>query len=393
MTFPERFSNLPEYAFPRLRALLDSTPAGGDVVHMSIGEPRHAMPDFVAEVLGKHLDEFAKYPDNNGAPDLLAAITQWLKGRFDINLSPDQLLTLNGTREGLYSAVMALCPETKNGAVTKVLIPNPFYQVYAVGTAAAGAEPVFVPALAENGFLPDFNSLPTDVLDQTAICFICSPSNPQGAIASRQYLSDLIDLAEKHDFKIFSDECYSEIYRDTPPPSALEIAQEKGADPDRVVIFHSLSKRSNMPGLRSGFAAGGVKSIAEMRKLRAYSGAPLPSPLQSLASHIWRDEQHVIASRELYRKKYEIADGIFAKIDGYHPPQAGFFLWLPVDDSEQATLKVWRETGVRVLPGKYLSRDVGGQNPGNGYIRVALVAEMNEMQNGLLALNNSLYAG
>jgi len=212
-------------------------------------------------------------------------------------------------------------------------------------------------------------------------------------IASREYFSNLIDLAERHDFKIFSDECYSEIYRDTAPPSAMSVAIEKGADPDRVVIFHSLSKRSNMPGLRSGFAAGGLESIRQMRKLRSYSGAPLPGPLQTLATKIWQDEEHVIASRELYQEKYLIADEIFGKLDGYVSPQAGFFLWLPVENAEEATLKLWQQTGVRVLPGTYLGRDVDGVNPAEGYIRAAMVAPKDQIEQGLTALYNCLYAG
>lgn len=190
-------------------------------------------------------------------------------------------MALNGTREGLMNACIALCPETKGGKQPVVLMPNPFYQVYAVAAVTVGAEPVFVPATRESGFLPDYHALPDEMLDRTAVAYICSPSNPQGAVASADYLRDLIALAEKHDFKVFSDECYSEIYRGSPPVSALQVAQEMGADPDRVVIFHSLSKRSNLPGLRSGFVASGASNIDHIKRLRAYSGAPLPLPAPS----------------------------------------------------------------------------------------------------------------
>lgn len=392
MQFPQRFSNLPEYAFPRLRALLADHPAGGAEIAMSIGEPKHAFPDFVADVLAAHIHEFAKYPPNEGTPELRSAIAGWLRRRYKVTLDPDTaIMALNGTREGLFNACIALCPEQKNGKPPKVLIPNPFYQVYAVAAAAIGAVPVFVPAPAGNGFLPDYAGLPAAVLDQTAIVYLCSPSNPQGAIASREYWADLLQLAEKHDFRIFADECYSEIYRDAPPPGALEIAAETGADPERVAVFHSLSKRSNLPGLRSGFVAGGAATIREVKRLRAYAGAPLPLPLQRVAERAWADEEHVVANRAQYQQKYRIADQIFEGVQGYKSPEAGFFLWLPVDDGEAATVKLWRETGVKVLPGAYLSRDVDGTTPGQDYIRVAMVATSEEMQRGLQAIRDCIY--
>ena len=300
-------------------------------------------------------------------------------------------MVLNGTREGLYNAAMALCPEEKNGKKPIFLTPNPFYQVYAIGAVSVGAEAVFVNATAETGHLPDFAALPKDVLERVAIAYICSPANPQGAVATEDYWRALITLAEQYDFRIFADECYSEIYRDTPPVGALEIAAKMGADPERVLIFHSLSKRSNLPGLRSGFVAGGRKSIAAVRQLRAYSGAPLPLPLQRVAEKVWADEAHVEESRGLYREKYRIADKIFAGVEGYESPQAGFFLWLPVADGEEAAVKLWTETGARVLPGAYLSRDTDAGNPGTGFIRVAMVAPKEEMQRGLKLIRDCLY--
>lgn len=392
MDFPERFSNLPPYAFPRLRALLDSHPAGGDVLHMTIGEPKHKFPAFAMDVLNANLDGFNNYPSNDGTATLLGSISGWLKRRYGVDVDPaTQIMALNGTREGLFNAQIALSPERKNGKAPNVLVPNPFYQVYAVGGVAAGATPVFVPADTQNNFLPDYASLSSDVLDQTTIAFLCSPTNPQGAIASYEYWTDLIRLAEKHDFKIFADECYSEIYRDDAPVGALQVAHEIGADPERVVIFHSLSKRSNLPGLRSGFAASGPKNIAEMKRLRSYSGAPNPTALQEVAAAVWADEDHVIENRRLYREKYDAADEVFADMDRYTPPQAGFFLWLPVDDGEQAALKLWTQAGVRVLPGAYLSRDTEQGNPGAKYIRVAMVADLEEAKRGMLTIRDSLF--
>ena len=393
MVFPERFSNLPEYAFPRLRKLLDVHAPGGEVVHMTIGEPRHPFPHWVSDIITENASGFGRYPPNDGAAGLLDAISGWIMRRYGVALDPEtRIMALNGTREGLFNACMALCPEkTASGDRPAVLIPNPFYQVYAVAAAAVGAEPVFVPATASTDFLPDYASLDPSLLDRTEIAYICSPSNPQGAVADRDYIATLLALAEKHDFRVFSDECYSEIYRDTPPPGFLDVARDIGADPERLFVFNSLSKRSNLPGLRSGFVAGGPKGIAQIKQLRAYAGAPLPLPLQKVAEKIWADEAHVAQNRALYVEKYDVADRVLAPIQGAAAPNAGFFLWLPVDDGEQAAVKLWRETGVRVLPGSYLGRNVGGDNPGKGYIRAAMVAPKDEMQRGLERLRDCLY--
>lgn len=392
MAFPERFSNLPEYAFPRLRALLDPLPAGGELIAMTIGEPRHPMPGFVGEVLAANLQGFNRYPANDGTPALLDAISGWLKRRYGVTITPDRLIAANGTREALFNAAVALSPERKNGATPVILTPNPFYQVYAIAALTVGAEPVFVPATSATGHLPDYTALPPALLDRVTVAYLCSPANPQGAVASQDYWAELLALAEKHDFRIFADECYAEIYRDAPPPGILEVAARIGADPERVVSFHSLSKRSNLPGLRSGFVAAGPQSMRAIRQLRAYAGAPLPDPLQAVATACWNDEAHVIASRALYQQKYRIADEIFGGLNAYLPPEAGFFLWLPVADGEAAAVKLWQETGVRVLPGAYLSREVGGENPGAGYVRVALVAPADETRRGLTLLRNCLYA-
>ncbi|MFM2390124.1 MAG: hypothetical protein RLZZ437_1679 [Pseudomonadota bacterium] len=391
MAFPERFSNLPEYAFPRLRTLLDAHAPGGEAIQMTIGEPRHAMPDFVGPILAANLGGFGSYPVNEGAPDLLAAITAWVQRRYGVTLGENRVMALNGTREGLFNACVALCPERKNGQTPAVLMPNPFYQVYAVAALTVGAEPVYLNATAATGHLPDFTAVDPALLDRTAIVYICSPANPQGAVASRDYWRTLLTLAEKHDFRILADECYCEIWRTAPPVGILEVAAEMGADPERVLAFHSLSKRSNLPGMRSGFVAGGVQSIAAIRKLRTFAGAPLPGPLQKVAAAAWADEAHVDASRALYHAKFEAADQIFGGMQGYMAPEGGFFLWLPVDDGERATVKLWTETGVKVLPGAYLSRDTATGNPGTGYIRVALVAPINETERGLIRLRECLY--
>lgn len=391
MTFPERYSNLPDYAFPRLRKLLDAHAPGGAPIAMTIGEPRHPMPDFVAPILAAHISGFGVYPPNDGTPELLTAISGWIARRYGVSLAEDRLMVLNGTREGLFNAAIAVAPEVKNGQKPVFLLPNPFYQVYTVAAVTSGAEPVYVPATAASGHLPDYAALPAEILDRVTVAYLCSPANPQGAVASRAYWADLLHLAEKHDFRIFADECYSEIWRSAPPPGILQVAAEIGADPERVFAFHSLSKRSNLPGLRSGFVAGGPKGIAQIRKLRAFCGAPLPLPIQRVSEAAWADEAHVQANLALYQDKFRLAGEIFAGLQGFALPEGGFFLWLPVEDGEEAAVKLWRDTGVRVLPGAYLSRDANGFNPGKPYIRVALVAPKDEMRQGLITLRDCLY--
>lgn len=383
--FPERFSDLPEYAFPRLRSLLDAHPPGGGELHMTVGEPRHAFPPWLADAIGEQGAGFGRYPVNEGTPELLAAICAWVKRRCGATLDPDRnVMALNGSREGLYNAMAALCPESApGGGPPCILVPNPCYPVYVAAALSVGAQPVHVPATRQTGHLPDFSALPAETLDRAAAAYVCSPSNPQGAVADRDFWVRLIALAERHDFRILADECYSEIYRGDPPVCALEAAAGLDMDPERLVVFQSLSKRSNVPGLRSGFAAGGPESIRRMRQLRSYGGSPLPAPLQHAAARLWLDEEHVERSRRLYREKYETADSVMSGFEGYESPQAGIFLWLPVGDGEEAALKLWREAGIRVLPGGYLGAGEGAQNPGRGYARVAMVMDREDLEGGL----------
>jgi succinyldiaminopimelate transaminase len=389
---------LADYPFDRLRALLDglAPPESMRQLILSVGEPRHPPPSIVADALAAHVADWGRYPPVDGTPEFRRAVAGWLRRRYSLPeglVDPDQhVLPVAGTREALFLIAQVAVPLQKAGAQPVVLMPNPFYQVYAVAALTAGAEPVYVPAVASNGFLPDFARLAPALLDRTAMVYICSPANPQGAVASFDYWAGLLALAEKHDFVVLADECYSEVWHRTAPTGVLEVAAATGTDPERVFAFHSLSKRSNMPGLRSGFVAGGPKGIAQMRKLRSFAGAPLPLPLQRVAERAWADEAHVDASRALYQQKFEDAAEVFAGVQGFALPEGGFFLWLPVEDGEAAALKLWRETGVRVLPGAYLSRDADGDNPGKGYIRVALVAQRDETRRGLTRLRDCLYA-
>lgn len=403
MQYPAKYSDLPEYAFPRLRRLLGDTPPGGPEIAMSLGEPQHAVPDFVGPIMLEHTATLSKYPPNEGLSELRVAISDWLARRYDVGegyRDPEtQILPLNGTREGLFAACIALSPEEKNGARPAVLLPNPFYQCYTVAAITAGAEPVYLPCGPETGFLPDYAALAPSLLDRTTVVYICSPANPQGVCADRAYWQTLLTLAEKHDFRVFADECYSEIYRETPPVGALEVASEIGLDPERLVCFHSLSKRSNLAGLRSGFAVTGPENRKRMLQLRSYVGAPMPIPAQHAAAAVWAEEEHVVANRTLYHVKYAIADEVLGNTPGYFSPEAGFFLWLDVaamgaGDGEIAAMRLWREAGVRALPGAYLSRPIpehlGGGDPGTRFLRLALVAPAEQVRRGLTAVREVL---
>jgi len=389
-----RFANLPEYAFPRLRALLDPHAPGGDEIAMSIGEPQHALPPLLAETLAKYAHLYNKYPPINGTPGWRDAVGSWLIRRYDLpadEFDPDaQVLPLNGSREGLFSAALALAEGEKNGQRAAFLLPNPFYQAYAAAALAIGAEPIFVPATEENGWLPDFTALPKDILERTTFAYFCSPTNPQGAVASEAMLGRLVSLAEQYGFIIAFDEPYSEIYRDAPPPGGLAAAQTVGADPDRVLVFNTLSKRSNAAGLRSAFVAGGRNSIAAMKRLRDYSGSPNPLPALHAAEALWRDETHVVENRTLYQEKFALVDEILNGLPGYIAPEAGFFLWLDVGDDEAGVIKLWKDSGVKCLPGSYLSRGDprfdNGANAGSRFMRAALVESADVIKPGLEAI-------
>jgi len=361
---------------------------------MSLGEPQHALPSLLAETLAKHTHLYNKYPPVDGTPGWRDAVGAWITRRYDLPsdaIDPDtQILPLNGSREGLFSAAIALAEGEKNGKRAAVLLPNPFYQVYAVAALAVGAEPIYVPATAENGWLPDFTALPEDILERTTFAYYCSPTNPQGAVADEAMLGRLASLAEKYGFIIAFDEPYSEIYRDTPPPGGLAAARVAGVDPDRVLAFNTLSKRSNAAGLRSAFVAGGKNSINAIKRLRAYSCAPNPIPALHAAEALWRDETHVEENLTLYREKFALADEILGGLPGYIAPEAGFFIWLDVGDGEAGTIKLWQDSGVKCLPGSYLGRGdprfEGGANPGAQFMRAALVESAEVIKPGLEAI-------
>jgi N-succinyldiaminopimelate aminotransferase len=379
---------LTDYPFQRLAAQLQG-PAGAESLVMSIGEPQHRPPAFVAEILAAEAAGWGKYPPMAGSPDFRQAAGCWLMRRFGLPegaFDPDkQLIPLAGTREGLYQIAQLVVSETKPGAKPPVvLLPNPFYQVYAGAALMAGAEPVFVPATKETGFLPDFAALPEETLARTALAYLCTPGNPQGAVASLAQLKQAVLLARRHGFVLAVDECYSEIYDQEKPAGALEACHALGGAYDNVLVFHSLSKRSSAPGLRSGFVAGDPALIAPFSRLRAYAGATLPGPILAASAALWRDEAHVEANRAAYRAKFDAAEAILGDRLGFYRPQGGFFLWLNTGDGEVAAKALWEKAGIRVLPGAYLARPgADGINPGQPYIRVALVHDLDTVRTAI----------
>ena len=375
-----RFESLEEYPFTRLNRLLAGvTPRANEPpIPMSVGEPQHDPPAFLARVIAENAQLWNRYPPVSGTPAYRAAAADWLTGRYRLPLGavqPDHnLLALAGTKEGLYMIASLVVPETKAGRRPIALMPNPYYLVYSGGAHMASAETIALDATAENGFLPDLDAIPEALLARTAIFYLCSPANPQGACADLAYLRKAIALARAHDFVLAIDECYSEIYDKIAPVGGLEAAASLGGGFANVLVFHSLSKRSNAAGLRCGFIAGDSELIARFAALRSYSGAQIPLPLQEAAVALWRDEEHVEINRALYRRKFDICEDILKGRFGFYRPPGGFFLWLDVGDSEQASLKLWREAGLRSLPGEYIGRpNARGDNPGRRYIRLAIV--------------------
>ena len=364
--------------FVRLRELLDGVPPGLPAISLAVGEPQHPIPAFVGPILAAHVSEFGRYPMNKGLDEFGQAVGQWLNRRYALARPVEpgrEVLVLNGTREGLFLAALAakgwVGPRPGRPAV---LLPNPFYAAYAAGAVAADCEPIYLPATASTGFLPNLDALDDDLLARTVAFYIASPANPQGAVADRAYLSRLTGLARRFGFLVFSDECYCEIYSADAPPGLLEAA---GGDFANAVVFHSLSKRSSLPGLRVGFAAGDGTFLSSYLELRNLAAPQVPTPLQHVAIAAYGDETHVEENRRLYRGKFDLADQIIGDRYGYRRPAGGFFLWLDVagrGGSEAATLSLWRQAGVRVVPGRYLAHEqADGRNPGADYIRVAMV--------------------
>jgi N-succinyldiaminopimelate aminotransferase len=366
--------------FLRVTELLAPYRPSKPLITLSLGEPQHPVPGFVGPVLAEHIAEFGRYPIAKGIEPFRRAAADWLCRRFDLPrpIDPEsELLVLSGSREGLFFAALAavrLAGERRGRPA--ILMPNPFYPAYGAGARAAGCEPIYLPTTVANGFLPDLDMLDEATLARTVAMYIASPANPQGAVASRAYFARLKKLADRFGFMIFSDECYSEIYTQTAPGSMLDCA---GDDFANVVAFQSLSKRSNLPGLRVGFAAGDRKFLSAFHELRNVAAPQVPVPAQHVAVAAYSDETHVEENRRLYRVKFDLADQILGARYGYRRPAGGFCVWLDVSANggdEAAAVTLYRDAGVRVIPGSYLARQQpDGSNPGAGYIRLALVAD------------------
>lgn len=373
---------LAPYPFQRLAQLTqDVTPASVAPIDMAIGEPKHAAPTFVLEEIKAQLGGLSVYPATKGTSALREAIANWLTQRFKLRRAPDpeqEVLPCAGTREALFSIVQAVIDPRRAAPV--VMMPNPFYQIYEGATLLAGAEPYFVNTRREDGYRMDFASVPEAVWRRTQLVFVCSPGNPTGNVMTKADFATLLQLAERYDFVIASDECYSEIYFDetSPPIGLLQVAEELGAaDYRRCLVFHSLSKRSNLPGLRSGFVAGDRRILAPYLLYRTYFGSSLSLTVQAASIAAWRDEAHVVANRAAYREKFAAVLATLAPVLDVAKPEAGFYLWprTTIDD-ERFARELFHRHNVRVLPGRYLSRPAHGVDPGANHMRLALVAPL-----------------
>jgi N-succinyldiaminopimelate aminotransferase len=378
------FARLAAYPFERLALLKRDLQPPQSLPHipLSIGEPRHAPPAFVVDELRRHLGELDSYPATRGLPELRAAAANWAARRFlpaGRGVDPDsQVLPVNGTREALFAFVQAVVDSRSGGAAPLVLMPNPGYQIYEGAALLAGAEPWYLDTIDAGGFLPDLDAVPDQVWKRCQLLFLCSPANPVGAIMDSGYLQRALHLAERHDFVIASDECYADIFDDesTPPPSLLTAAADCGAaDFARCMTFHSLSKRSSLPGLRSGFVAGDAGLIRPFLLYRTYHGCAMSVPTQRASALAWDDDAHVTANRDLYRRKFDQVIPVLQEVARVRRPAGGFYLWLDTGgDDEAFTAGLFAQQNVTVVPGSYLARGAAAGNPGRGYVRISLVA-------------------
>lgn len=391
-------NRLHPYPFEKLRLLKDGIvpPTDKSSIALSIGEPKHAAPDFVLEEMTNQLRGLENYPLTKGTLALRESIAQWLANRFDIAtnlLDPEQhILPVNGTREALFAFAQAVIDRNESALGSPLIVmPNPFYQIYEGAAFLSGAEPFFMNTLEDTGFVPDFESVPVEIWERCQLIYLCSPGNPTGAVIGEAALRKLIALADEHDFIIASDECYSEIYFDEtqPPVGLLEVAANIGrTDFKRCVVFHSLSKRSNLPGLRSGFVAGDADILAQFLLYRTYHGCAMSLPNQAASIKAWDDEKHVADNRSRYREKFDAVLEILSPVLDVQRPDAGFYLWPKTPDvsgvdDETFTRDLFAQQNVTVVPGRYLSRNTQTQegktiNPGENRVRMALVAPLEE---------------
>ncbi len=403
-----RLKALTDYPFQRLNALLAGiTPADRPACLLSIGEPNHPLPSLLAESLAHEPGGWGKYPPTHGTPAWRAAVIGWLGRRYGLPegfIDRDNgVVPVSGTREALYLTGQLVIPPMADSAVHKplALMPNPFYQVYLGSAVMNGAEAVLLPAHQDTGYLPDLEAIPAETLACTALLTLCSPANPQGAVASREYWMTAVRLARQYNFVLAADECYSEIWRTRPAPGVLEACLALGGGMDNVLVFNSLSKRSSVPGLRSGFVTGDPALVTAFLRLRAYAAPGMALPIAHASAALWNDETHVDDNRRLYQAKMAMADSLLGPVvKGFRAPEGGFFLWLPVPagfaDGEALTQQLWARAAIKVLPGAYLTASpkpadvsVNGSpdhNPGAGFVRVALVHDLTTTERALTAM-------
>lgn len=380
-------ASLHPYPFEKLRLLKEavSPPAELEHIALSIGEPQHAAPAFAARALADNSALLAKYPTTKGSLALRETIASWLCRRFNLRaeqIDPERhLLPVNGTREALFAFTQTIVDASAKRAPV-VVSPNPFYQIYEGAALLAGAEVVLTNACAEHGFIPQLSALPESVWQRCQLLHLCSPGNPTGAVMALDDYREVLELADRYDFVVAGDECYSELYRDEqqPPLGLLDACRQLGRDDfSRCVVFHSLSKRSNLPGLRSGFIAGDAALLEQFLLYRTYHGCAMSGTVQAVSAAAWGDEQHVAANRALYNAKFSAVGEVLAPLLAFNQPSAGFYLWpaTPIDDRDFAQ-QLFAEQHVTVLPGQYLSRDTAAGNPGRNRVRLALVAELDD---------------
>ena len=384
LKFNERLELLNDYPFQRLNNLLKNTKTinSRKPIILSIGEPRHPPPNFIKEIINKNFSKWKNYPPTLGMQKLNNACIKWLKRRYNLpanSLSPEEnIVQIAGTREGLFNIALSLVDVSKNKK-PNVLMPDPFYQVYLGAAKISGAKPIYVESLKKNRFIPSFHRLHEKTLKETSMIYICSPSNPEGSSLNIEEWEKIINLTRKYNIALIADECYTDIYFEKPPVGVLEACVKLNTNFNNIVCFHSLSKRSNVPGLRSGFVAGDPKIISNFKKLRHFCAGQQPIPIQEAATSLWNDDLHASKNRLKYKKKYEVAKQIFRNEYDFYIPNGGFYLWLNVKNGEKITKLLWKEKAIKVMPGSFLSNSKNSKK----YIRIALVLNLNNTKSAL----------